>query len=172
MGCPLHHGNKDLLLIIFHSTEESALWNSYFLYKSENTWANLEPYLTEQCYVYRWFQGKLSRERAEERLQEVQFDCFLIRESESRVGEYALSLRHNSSIKHFRIDTKLGLTPRYEVYGAKRSFPSLDVLVDYYSDHCISSGGELLKTPYSTEVSNDGLIRTILAKDIQRPCTL
>lgn len=99
---------------------------------------------------YRWFQGKLSRETAEEQLK---FDCFLIRESQSRVGEYALSLRHAGSIKHFRIDTKHGLNPRYELYGAKRSFPSLEVLVDYYSHHCISSGGELLSVPYSTEVS-------------------
>ena len=100
----------------------------------------------------RWFQGRLSREKAEGRLQEVQFDCFLVRESESRVGEYALSLRHDNIIKHFRIDTKKDLNSRYELYGAKRSFPSLEVLVDYYSHHCISSGGELLKTPYSTEV--------------------
>ena len=101
----------------------------------------------------RWFQGKLSRDNAEQRLQQVHFDCFLIRESESRVGEYALSLRHADIIKHFRIDTKHGLNPRYELYGAKRSFPTLEVLVDYYSHHCISSGGELLSVPYSTEVS-------------------
>ena len=107
-------------------------------------------------FVFRWFQGKLSREKAEEKLQEIQFDCFLVRESENRVGEYALSLRHDGIIKHFRIDTKRGLIPRYELYGAKRSFPSLDVLVDYYSHHCISSGGELLVKPYSTEVCAAG----------------
>lgn len=103
--------------------------------------------------MHRWFQGKLSREKAEGRLNEVQFGCFLVRESESRVGEYALSLRHDGVVKHFRIDTKHGLSPRYELYGAKRSFPSLEVLIDYYSHHCISSGGELLTTPFSTEVS-------------------
>ena len=102
--------------------------------------------------LYSWFQGKLSRERAEERLKEVDFDCFLIRESESRVGEYALSLHHDSIIKHFRIDTKRGVNLRYELYGARRSFSSLDVLVDYYSHHCISTGGELLTTAFSTEV--------------------
>jgi hypothetical protein len=107
----------------------------------------------DKLLLFRWFQGRLSREKAEGHLQGVQFDCFLVRESESRVGEYALSLRHENSIKHFRIDTKKGLNSRYELYGAKRSFPSLEVLVDYYSHHCISSGGELLKTPYSTEVS-------------------
>lgn len=103
--------------------------------------------------LHRWFQGKLSRDKAEDQLKKVQFDCFLIRESESRIGEYALSLRHGGVIKHFRIDTKHGSNPRYELYGAKRSFPSIDVLVDYYSHHCISSGGELLTTPFSTEVS-------------------
>ena len=101
----------------------------------------------------RWFQGKLSREKAENLLQEVQFDCFLVRESENRIGEYALSLRHSGIIKHFRIDSKHGLNQRYELYGAKRSFASLEILVDYYSHHCISSGGELLAVPYSTEVS-------------------
>lgn len=98
-----------------------------------------------------WFQGKLSREKAENLLQEVQFDCFLVRESENRIGEYALSIRHSGIIKHFRIDSKHGLNQRYELYGAKRSFASLEILVDYYSHHCISSGGELLAVPYSTE---------------------
>lgn len=104
------------------------------------------------CDNYRWFQGRLSREKAEEKLKLVQFDCFLIRESESRVGEFALSLRHSGIIKHFRVDTKHGPSVRYELYGAKRSFPSVEELVDYYSHHCISSGGELLTVPYSTEV--------------------
>lgn len=103
----------------------------------------------------RWFQGRLSRDKAEDLLQEVQFDCFLVRESENRVGEYALSLRHGGIIKHFRIDTKRGQNSRYELYGAKRSFLSLEILVDYYSHHCISSGGELLSVPYSTEVGEE-----------------
>lgn len=76
----------------------------------------------------------------------------MIRESESRVGEYALSLRHAGIIKHFRVDTKRGANVRYELYGAKRSFPSVEELVDYYSHHCISSGGELLTLPFSIEV--------------------
>ena len=94
----------------------------------------------------------MSREKAEECLREVEFDCFLIRESENRVGEYALSLRHRATIKHFRIDSKQVFHTRYELFGAKHSFPSVEDLVDYYSHHCISSSGELLSLPYSPEV--------------------
>lgn len=98
-------------------------------------------------HLCRWFQGKLSRAKAEECLKEIQFDCFLIRESENRIGEYALSMRHGAGVKHFRIDTK-----QYSLYGAKCSFPSVEALVDYYNHHCISSAGELLSVPYSAEV--------------------
>lgn len=76
-----------------------------------------------------------------------------MRESEKRVGEYSLSVKHKDIIKHFRIDTKRASHIRYELFGAQRSFPSLTELVDYYSQHCITKDGELLTVPCVLEVN-------------------
>lgn len=86
------------------------------------------------------------------RLKAVSTDCYLVRESEKRVGEYSLTVKHNDIIKHFRIDTKRASHIRYELFGAQRSFPSLSDLVDYYSQHCITKDGELLTVPCIPEV--------------------
>jgi SH2 domain len=52
-----------------------------------------------------WYFGKLSRPQAEKLLKHPknQNGAFLIRDSESQAGQYALSVRHNESIKHYRI---------------------------------------------------------------------
>ena len=99
-----------------------------------------------------WYHGKVSRDLAERCLKEVSFDCFLVRESEKRVGEYSLSLKHKGIVKHFRIDVKRGSRLRYELFGAQKSFPSLPDLVDYYSCHCITTAGETLTAPCPSEV--------------------
>lgn len=102
----------------------------------------------------RWFHGKVSRSAAETRLKSVAVDCFLIRESENRVGEFALSVKHQGAVKHFRIDTKRGSgRRRFELFGAQHSFPSLTCLVGYYQEHSISSAGEVLQMPCPLEVS-------------------
>ena len=107
----------------------------------------------------RWFHGKLSRGVAETRLKNVTVDCFLIRESENRVGEFALSVKYQGAVKHFRIDTKRGSgRRRFELFGAQHSFPSLTSLVDYYHEHSISSAGELLMIPCPVEVTSSAFL--------------
>lgn len=100
----------------------------------------------------RWFHGKISRDVAEKTLKAVSFNCFLVRASENRIGEFALSLKTHGTVKHFRINTKRSGGKRFELYGAARSFPSLSDLVEYYQQHCITAEGELLTTPCPTEV--------------------
>ena len=99
-----------------------------------------------------WYHGKISRDGAERCLKDVSFDCFLVRESEKRPGEYSLSLKHKTVVKHFRVDVKRGSTIRYELFGAQKSFPSLSDLIDYYTRHCITTAGETLTAPCPSEV--------------------
>ena len=101
---------------------------------------------------FSWYHGKVSRDLAERCLKVVSFDCFLVRESEKRVGEYSLSLKHKGIVKHFRIDVKRGSRIRYELFGAQRSFPTLSDLIDFYSHHCITNVGEVLTAPCPSEV--------------------
>ena len=84
----------------------------------------------------------------------MNFDCFLIRESQNRRGDFSLSLKHKGRVKHYRIDTKQGTRKRFELFGAKRSFLQLVDLVEYYTQHCISAEGELLTAPCPVEVTN------------------
>lgn len=104
-----------------------------------------------------WYHGNISREGAEQSLKAVSFDCFLVRESEKRLGEFSLSLKHRSIVKHFRIDVKRGTRTRYELFGAQKSFPSLADLIDYYTRHCITTNGETLTAPCPIEVSGTTL---------------
>ena len=100
----------------------------------------------------RWLQGPISREKSEECLRNMPHGSFMIRESQKRQGEYSLSIAHSGHVNHFRVDIKRGALPRYLLFGAERSFATLEALVDYYSNHCISSRGEVLKLPYSAQV--------------------
>ena len=102
--------------------------------------------------LFSWYHGKVSRDLAERCLKEVSFDCFLVRESEKRVGEYSLSLKHKGIVKHFRIDVKRGSRIRYELFGSQKSFPTLPDLIEYYSHHCITTVGETLTAPCPSEV--------------------
>lgn len=94
----------------------------------------------------RWFHGKISRELAELQLKTASCDSFLLRESENRAGGFSLSLSHAGAVRHFRVERK-NSSRRFEVLGAKWSFPSLASLVDYYSQHCVTAEGEVLRTP-------------------------
>ena len=110
-----------------------------------------------------WYHGKISRVMADKRLRIFPSDCFLIRESENRIGSFSLSLKFAGIIKHFRIDRQQ-TSGRYCLYGAQRSFTSLTTLVDHHTQYCVSSsGGELLRTPCPSEVCTCMLESMLLA---------
>lgn len=80
-----------------------------------------------------WFHGTCKRTEAEKTLRSA--DCksgsFLIRESESAPGSYALSCRFQDQIKHYRISR----SPEGKFFITRRvSFESLHELVSHYSE--------------------------------------
>nr|XP_032645151.1 src-like-adapter 2 isoform X1 [Chelonoidis abingdonii] len=87
---------------------------------------------------HRWLYEGVSREKAEELLL---LPCnhsgsFLIRESQTRQGCYSLSVRHTNhsswdSVKHYRINR---LENGWLYIAPRLTFPSLQELVDYYSE--------------------------------------
>eukprot|EP00039_Didymoeca_costata_P019067 m.336094 g.336094 ORF g.336094 m.336094 type:complete len:511 (+) comp17755_c0_seq1:421-1953(+) len=53
-----------------------------------------------------WFQGKITRAKAERIiLNDGRVGAFLIRESETRPGDYSMSVRDGQEVKHYRIRT-------------------------------------------------------------------
>ena len=91
-----------------------------------------------------WFHGKMVRSRAENLLKENRHlgdGTFLVRESETFVGDYTLSFWRREKAKHCRIKTKK------EGCGEKIKFllvdtipfNSLDSLITYYRSHPLIS---------------------------------
>jgi hypothetical protein len=82
-----------------------------------------------------WYYGSISRDEAEQVLKYygIENGDFLIRNSERKCGNYSLSIRANEdTIRHFRIQsTDHG---RGFLIG-KRSFQSLNDLIEYYKIH-------------------------------------
>lgn len=78
-----------------------------------------------------WFQGKIKRSDAEKMLLETQKPgSFLVRESESRPGDYSLSMLDvEHLVKHYRIR----LMDNGDHYISKRvTFPGISELIDHY----------------------------------------
>nr|XP_056700839.1 src-like-adapter 2 [Euleptes europaea] len=87
---------------------------------------------------YRWLYEGISREKAEELLMlpSNREGSFLIRKSQTRKGCYSLSVRHAQhggwdSVKHYRINC---LENNWIYITSRLTFPSLQDLVDHYSD--------------------------------------
>lgn len=51
-----------------------------------------------------WYHGKLSRSDSETLLSSGINGSFLVRESESSIGQYSISLRHDGRVHHYRIN--------------------------------------------------------------------
>ncbi|XP_078495618.1 growth factor receptor-bound protein 2-like [Ciona intestinalis] len=51
-----------------------------------------------------WYAGRITRANAELRLKNATIDgSFLIRESESTLGDFSLSVKVNSGVRHFKV---------------------------------------------------------------------
>lgn len=78
-----------------------------------------------------WFQGRIKRSEAEKMLTDTRYPgSFLVRESESRPGDYSLSMLDNESmVKHYRIR----LMDNGDYYISKRvTFRDIPDLIDHY----------------------------------------
>eukprot|EP00052_Salpingoeca_macrocollata_P001091 m.23829 g.23829 ORF g.23829 m.23829 type:complete len:677 (-) comp11095_c0_seq1:50-2080(-) len=82
-----------------------------------------------------WYHGKISRPEAAALLRMAnQEGCFLVRDSESKAGEYSLSVSHGESLRHYHIKYQDGM---YFIHERHR-FPDITQLIEY---HKLNSGG-------------------------------
>ena len=63
-----------------------------------------------------WYHGNISSWEAEKRLKAENSDCFLVRKSQSKPGNYTLSVRYKGVVKDFLVHNKRGY---YEVDGTE-----------------------------------------------------
>ena len=91
-----------------------------------------------------WYHGNISSWEAEKRLKAENSDCFLVRRSQSKPGNYTLSVKYKGVVRDFLVHNKRGY---YEVDGTEKQLGSLEELVDYYKYHYLSAKGEKLTTP-------------------------
>eukprot|EP00050_Salpingoeca_kvevrii_P021428 m.110437 g.110437 ORF g.110437 m.110437 type:complete len:506 (+) comp9340_c0_seq2:147-1664(+) len=77
-----------------------------------------------------WYHGRIKRGEAEKiLLNNAQPGGFLIRESESKPGDYSLSVREADNVKHYRIRT---LDEGGYYISRRRTFQNLNELVNHY----------------------------------------
>lgn len=82
-----------------------------------------------------WFHGRISRaEAAALLLVAKQEGCFLVRESESKVGEYSLSVSHGDGLRHYHIKNQ---ADQFFI-NERHRFEDISKLVEY---HKLNSGG-------------------------------
>lgn len=98
-----------------------------------------------------WFHGRITRQESEKVLScPGESGLFLIRESETMPGDFAVSVKAPERVKHFKVtraDMKFCI--------GQRKFESLDDLVDHYKRSPIFS-------------SDDGVLKLYLTRPMQR----
>ena len=101
-----------------------------------------------------WYHTGITRKTAEERLEHTSSGYFLVRESETQVGCFSLSVKHPEGIAHFTIGRKdCGL---YEVTGTHKGFTTLPDLIDHFKHHPISEDPyRQLRYPCSKFIHSD-----------------
>ena len=80
---------------------------------------------------YSWYHGNITRAAAEVALSSGINGSFLIRESESKPGQYSISLRYSGRMYHYRISQD-AVTKKYFVMQDVK-FKTLKELVHYHS---------------------------------------
>ncbi|KAI1708926.1 protein tyrosine kinase domain-containing protein [Ditylenchus destructor] len=78
-----------------------------------------------------WYHGKVSRNEAEYLLSSGINGSFLVRESETSIGQYSISLRHDGRVYHYRINVDSTSDRLYITQDAK--FKTLGELVHHHS---------------------------------------
>lgn len=106
-----------------------------------------------------WFHGRIRRQLAEKALMNhAKVGGFLIRESESKPGDYSLSVRDHDSVKHYRIRT---LDDGGYYITRRVPFRNLNELVNHYkydSDGlclCLTEPCRNLELPQTADLSHN-----------------
>ena len=103
-----------------------------------------------------WYHGKISRSEVEEKLRISPDGSFLVRESATYPGSYALSTKHQGQIKHRIVHSTRGDSgSSYQLKGSGKCFHKITDLVMYYRNNYISTDGEILRTPCSRSTPNE-----------------
>ncbi|KAF7248559.1 Tyrosine-protein kinase Srms, partial [Varanus komodoensis] len=94
---------------------------------------SMDPFnLKSITFLSSWYISGIGRNKANYLLLSPpnRHGSFLIRDSESNRGEYSLSVRNHTKVRHFRIYKE----PGGNIYLEKgHTFPSLEQLLDYYT---------------------------------------
>eukprot|EP00123_Amoebidium_parasiticum_P013343 comp21903_c0_seq2/m.31439 comp21903_c0_seq2/g.31439 ORF comp21903_c0_seq2/g.31439 comp21903_c0_seq2/m.31439 type:complete len:397 (-) comp21903_c0_seq2:888-2078(-) len=78
---------------------------------------------------HEWYHGKVRRLEAEKMLSEQPVGTFMIRDSESKPGEYSLSVKDTAMVKHYRV--RAGLQGEFFI-TRQNTFATITGLVDHY----------------------------------------
>eukprot|EP00053_Salpingoeca_punica_P017049 m.162985 g.162985 ORF g.162985 m.162985 type:complete len:812 (+) comp17104_c0_seq1:358-2793(+) len=81
-----------------------------------------------------WFAGKLPRQKAERILENAPDGAYLVRESDSRPGDYSLSIKYKI-VKHIKIN-RVG--KKYELAPDAQSFSTVQELVQHFHEHSLN----------------------------------
>lgn len=81
-----------------------------------------------------WFAGKLPRQKAEKILENAPDGAYLVRESDSRPGDYSLSIKYKI-VKHIKIN-RVG--KKYELAPDAQSFSTVQELVQHFHEHSLN----------------------------------
>eukprot|EP00042_Codosiga_hollandica_P055939 m.794023 g.794023 ORF g.794023 m.794023 type:complete len:597 (+) comp59236_c0_seq3:99-1889(+) len=117
------------------------------------------PLLCDDPTTERWFHGQLSGKDSEKLLvEQAQDGGFLVRASQSKPGDFVLSVRCNDKISHVMIRNK---NNKYDVGGGE-AFPDLTTLVEHYKKNpMVETTGNVvqLKHPFNATRMNAASIQ-------------
>jgi tyrosine-protein phosphatase non-receptor type 11 len=86
------------------------------------------PFNSDDPTTERWFHGHISGKEAEKMLETARNGSYLVRQSQSKPGDYVLSVKCEDKITHVMIRCQDG---NYDIGGGEK-FPALTSLVEHY----------------------------------------
>lgn len=126
------------------------------------------PVNSEDPTTERWFHGHISGKEAEKQLMEKgKYGSYLVRESQSKPGDFVLSVKCEDKVTHVKIRRQNG---KFDVGGGEQ-FNTLSDLVEHYKKNpMVETSGTVvhLRHPYNaTRIAASGIDSRVkqLAKD-------
>jgi len=108
-----------------------------------------------------WYHGTLLGSDAEQLVKEAQNSSFLVRESRTSLGNYALTVKVNDRVKHLKIYAE-GNPRRFHLENDQQEFDCLESLVRHYRGGLVDSQSEYICTRHPVNRSS------IPANDLER----
>ena len=88
--------------------------------------------LIEKYFLFSWYAGAIAQKGAEDILMQPPCTCgaFLVRDCETKPGDYIISIRDNDKVRHYQI---LSLDDEEFCISLRRTFKSIPDLISHYS---------------------------------------